>query len=107
MEFLYYGSVLKVVAPTLSSDPDKLLVTPWITKLFRPGVPNHQAEGEEEQIFDLLDNQLAQRRGDGSLSESSPGRRFGRFEINLSGTFCGGRMGDGPHVARESSVPTG
>lgn len=36
MEFLYYGSVLKVVAPTLSSDPDKLLVTPWITKLFRP-----------------------------------------------------------------------
>lgn len=36
MEFLYYGSVLKVVAPTLSNDHDKKLAMPWIQKLFRP-----------------------------------------------------------------------
>lgn len=36
MEFLYYGSVLKIVAPTLTNDSDKKLIAPWIKKLFRP-----------------------------------------------------------------------
>lgn len=36
MEFIYYGSLLKAVAPTLSCDVDKELASPWIKKLFRP-----------------------------------------------------------------------
>ncbi|XP_045479357.1 uncharacterized protein LOC123684225 [Harmonia axyridis] len=35
-EFLYYSSVLKIIAPTLTSDADQDHVIPWIRKLFRP-----------------------------------------------------------------------
>ncbi|XP_044749072.1 uncharacterized protein LOC123309848 [Coccinella septempunctata] len=35
-EFLYYSSVLKIIAPTLTSDADQDHVIPWIKKLFRP-----------------------------------------------------------------------
>ncbi|KAF5302906.1 hypothetical protein FQA39_LY02086 [Lamprigera yunnana] len=35
-EFLYYTSVLRVIAPALTGDVDRQLIIPWITKLFRP-----------------------------------------------------------------------
>lgn len=35
-EFLYYSSVLKVVAPALTNESDREYVIPWIQKLFRP-----------------------------------------------------------------------
>lgn len=35
-EFLYYSSVLKIIAPALSSDVDRKKILPWVRKLFSP-----------------------------------------------------------------------
>lgn len=35
-EFMYYSSVLKVVAPAVSSDLERQKILPWVQKLFRP-----------------------------------------------------------------------
>ncbi|RZC37152.1 uncharacterized protein BDFB_011118, partial [Asbolus verrucosus] len=54
MEFLYYGSVLKVVAPTLSNDADKQLVTPWIRKLFRPEYQTTKLKDKRNRYLSAL-----------------------------------------------------
>ncbi|KAK4886813.1 hypothetical protein RN001_003084 [Aquatica leii] len=35
-EFLYYSSVLRVIAPALTGDLDRQFIIPWVRRLFRP-----------------------------------------------------------------------
>ncbi|KAB0799677.1 hypothetical protein PPYR_07557 [Photinus pyralis] len=51
-EFLYYSSVLRVIALALTGDVDRQLVIPWVRKLFRPEY--HSAQFREKRNKYLL-----------------------------------------------------
>lgn len=72
MEFLYYGSVLKVIAPTLTNDPDKALVTPWIKKLFRPEYQTSMLREKRNRYLVALTCNLLNDEVSGIFREKPP-----------------------------------
>ncbi|KAF2879031.1 hypothetical protein ILUMI_27125 [Ignelater luminosus] len=51
-EFLYYSSVLKVLAPALTGESDRKMIIPWVRKLFRPEY--HSSQFREKRNKYLL-----------------------------------------------------
>ncbi|EFA02313.1 uncharacterized protein LOC664256 [Tribolium castaneum] len=72
MEFLYYGSVLKVIAPTLSSDRDKEMALPWIRKLFRPEYQTSKLREKRNRYLISLTINLLNDEISGVFEKSPP-----------------------------------
>ncbi|XP_030748243.1 uncharacterized protein LOC115876568 [Sitophilus oryzae] len=57
-EFLYYSSVLRTLAPTLSQEGDRRNICPWIRKLYRPEYQSSKFREKRNRYLSYLTNSL-------------------------------------------------